>query len=242
MGTRIRVVPRASDRLPAGAPLSVPATDALDIPTHLARQCDLLRELHEQTEGSSEDLQVPLSSDELKAWIECALRSGREGVLNGRSEDIDVDTDKVLKAVKVGVVATASFHKWRCEHVLLAKAGPAARFMRAPAMDRSTVRKLSATPSNILPALFYMRQRVACGLAWSDQCERMSQLLWSAASDDPFPPHPPETSCSLHAYFFDHVWALRSRACCCQLVSSPALHVWQRLANRACNAIRDISS
>lgn len=90
----------ATIRLAAGAALSVSATEAVDIPTHLAQRCDLLLELREQAEGSYVNLPLPLSVAELKAWTQCALHSDSAGGGEGDQQCL-AHEDTLLKGLKV---------------------------------------------------------------------------------------------------------------------------------------------
>lgn len=101
-------------KLAADAPLSVCATsdtdaEAVDIPTHCALRCDLLCDLREQEFCSTLDLSVPLSMDEMKAWLECALKSQGRDVVDDRTQDIGADENKLLKALKVRVEIFQAF-------------------------------------------------------------------------------------------------------------------------------------
>lgn len=102
MSTKDSVTCRALIRLAAGTPSSVSATEAVDVPARLAERCDLLLDLREQAGGSYEDVRLPLTTAELKAWIQCALscESAAAGSVEGDQQCL-AHEDTLLKALKV---------------------------------------------------------------------------------------------------------------------------------------------
>lgn len=77
----------------------VSATEALDIPKRCAQRCELIEHLASVKDGSDDDLPLPLSMLDVKAWLVCAQEVAR--VDNRHNTPLKQDDATLSTALKV---------------------------------------------------------------------------------------------------------------------------------------------